>query len=227
MRFANRLETLGELEAFIEDVGFLPLFKNPISGYSVEDITPASHWFDGADHDPWQWSRLIAGKRNIAYGKFFQKRAGFISQKWLPFFVNARRDGYDFDALYDDGKAPLEHKRVMDLFLPQPDAVIPSNLMKIQAGFPQKGGGSFDAVVLALQMQTYLCICGFERKLNKRGESYGWPVATFATPETVFGEGLVKSCYEQNPKDSFSAILLQAQQILQDQQPAALKRFLL
>ena len=29
---------------------------------------------------------------------------GFISKKWLPVFANYRRDGYDFDALYEDGE---------------------------------------------------------------------------------------------------------------------------
>ncbi len=226
MRLSKRIDTLFELESLIDETGFLPLFKNPIAGFSVEDMTEPSRWFDGQEHDPWQWSRLIAGKHSIAYGKFFQKRAGFISLKWLPYFVNARRDGYDFDALYDDGKAPFEHKRIMDLFSAQPDAVIPSNMMKIRAGFSQKGGGSFDAAVMTLQMQTYLCICGFERKRNKRGEAYGWPVAEFAMPESVFTEELVKSRYDQNPEDSSCAIAQHAQRILPELDPAVLKRYL-
>ena len=34
----------------------------------------------------------------VAYGKFFDKKAGFISLEWLPYFANYRRSGYDFDA---------------------------------------------------------------------------------------------------------------------------------
>ena len=33
--------------------------------------------------------------------------------EWLPVFANYRRDGYDFDALYEDGKAPLKHKKII------------------------------------------------------------------------------------------------------------------
>ena len=35
--------------------------------------------------------------------------------EWLPCFVNYRRDGYDFDALWDDGKASIRQKKMMDL----------------------------------------------------------------------------------------------------------------
>ena len=55
--------------------------------------------------------------------------------QWLPYFVNARRDGYDFDALYDDGKAPFTHKRIMDEFVDKQDVVVPAHLLKKQSGF--------------------------------------------------------------------------------------------
>ena len=53
----------------------------------------------------------LAKKHDILYGKFFAKKAGFISKKWLPVFANYRRDGYDFDALFEDEKAPIKHKK--------------------------------------------------------------------------------------------------------------------
>ena len=43
--------------------------------------------------------------------------AGFISRKWFPVFANYRRDGYDFDALFEDEKAPYKHKKIMDFFM--------------------------------------------------------------------------------------------------------------
>ena len=67
-----------------------------------ERTVPAYWWSDDAKRDPWKWREMIAGSGRIAYGKFFNKKAGFISQKWLPYFVNLRRDGYDFDARWDD-----------------------------------------------------------------------------------------------------------------------------
>ncbi len=42
------------------------------------------------------WRAVIARRHDIVYGKFFDKKAGFISKKWLPVFANYRRDGYDY-----------------------------------------------------------------------------------------------------------------------------------
>ena len=50
---------------------------------------------------------------------FLPKKAGFISQKWLPVFANYRRDGYDFDALFEDEKAPIKHKNIMKQLYPE------------------------------------------------------------------------------------------------------------
>ena len=58
-------------------------------------------------------------KHDVLYGKFFAKKAGFISKKWLPVFANYRRDGYDFDALFEDEKAPIKHKNIMKQLYPE------------------------------------------------------------------------------------------------------------
>ena len=103
----------------IEDVGFLPLFSNNINGFSVENMTDPSSWWTGSeDSDPWEWRIVLTRTGKIAYGKFFGGRTGFISKKWFPYFANYRRGGYDFDALYDDGKAGYREKLLMDLFVP-------------------------------------------------------------------------------------------------------------
>ena len=44
--------------------------------------------------------------------------------EWLPAFANFRRDGYDFDARWDDGLANIRHKRIMDCFEENPDGGI-------------------------------------------------------------------------------------------------------
>ena len=62
-------------------------------------------------------SLAIAKKHDVLYGKFFAQKVGFISKKWLPVFANYRRDGYDFDALFEDEKAPIKHKNIMDHFM--------------------------------------------------------------------------------------------------------------
>ena len=95
-----------ELLKVIEKVGFLPLFSNEVDGFSVENMTEAECWWCGdAEIDPWEWRGVLARTGKVAYGKFFRNKAGFVSKKWFPEFANYRRDGYDFDSRYEDGKA--------------------------------------------------------------------------------------------------------------------------
>lgn len=112
------IHTVEEAIEYINKIGFLPLFRNEIPGFSLEERTaPECWWSEDARRDPWLWREIIARSGQVAYGKFFDKKAGFISLKWLPVFSNYRRDGYDFDALYEDGKAPRKHKKIMDNFM--------------------------------------------------------------------------------------------------------------
>ena len=111
-----RIRTCQELVNWINEVGFLPLFGNEIEGFSVEEHVSDRFWWTGdREQDPWEWREIIAADRRVAYGKFFDKKAGFISLEWLPYFVNFRRNGYDFDARWDDGLASRREKAIMDL----------------------------------------------------------------------------------------------------------------
>lgn len=112
------LHTVDELIGYIEKVGFLPLFRNEIPGFSVEERTTEKYWWsEDAQRDPWVWREIIARRGDIAYGKFFHNKAGFISKKWFPYFANYRRAGYDFDARWDDELASFRQKKIMDLFM--------------------------------------------------------------------------------------------------------------
>ena len=131
------VRTVDDRIDYIIEIGFHPLFKNEIPGFSLEERTGPAHWWcEDPEKDPWMWRAIISRKHDIVYGKFFDKKAGFISKKWLPVFANYRRDGYDFDALYEDGKAPYKHKMIMDHFIEdKAESEIFSNLLKKQAGF--------------------------------------------------------------------------------------------
>ncbi|MCF0133166.1 MAG: hypothetical protein HUJ72_04810, partial [Blautia sp.] len=179
------LHSVDELEAYIQKIGFLPFFRNGIPGFSVEERTIADNWWSGdVIHDPWEWRAVIARRGNIAYGKFFGGKAGFISKEWLPYFANYRRDGYDFDALWDDEKASIRSKKIMDCFAE--DTELLSSELKLNAGFGKGGEKNFDGVVTELQMQMYLCVRDFRKKKNKSGKEYGWAVAVYCMPENIW-----------------------------------------
>jgi hypothetical protein len=206
-RFRN-IKTRQDLYRLVEEIGFLPLFSNEIHGFSVMECTYSNPWWSGdVDHDPWQWRMQIAAEGRLAYGKLFHKKAGFISLEWYPHFANYRRQGYDFDALYEEGKAPRRSKLIMDLF--ESLDTLPSFEIKRQAGFGRDGEKGFEGVMTNLQMQTYLTLSGFQRRRNKAGDEYGWPVGSYATPESLFGYNLVRSQYQTEPADSFDRICRQ------------------
>ncbi|MDO4648469.1 MAG: hypothetical protein Q4B26_07440 [Eubacteriales bacterium] len=197
------IHTVDELTSYINEIGFLPLFKNAVPGFSVEERTVPHHWWcEDPQHDPWIWRELIARQGEIAYGKFFDKKAGFISKEWFPYFANWRRDGYDFDALWDDEKATYRQKKIMDLYMEDPDRELYSFEVKQQAGFGKVGEKNFDGTITDLQMKTYLCMRDFKQKLNKKGLPYGWNVAIYSTPEHLFGYEHVTGAYSESPEES-------------------------
>ena len=111
-----RIRTWEELVNWINEVGFLPLFANGVAGFSAEEHVSPDYWWTGdKEQDPWEWREIIASGHQVAYGKFFDRKAGFISADWLPYFANYRRMGYDFDSRWEDGLAGRREKIIMDL----------------------------------------------------------------------------------------------------------------
>lgn len=198
------LHTVDEAIDYINEIGFLPLFKNDIPGFSLEERTVPEYWWsEDSLLDPWEWREIIARRGEIAYGKFFDKKAGFISKEWLPYFVNYRRDGYDFDALWEDGKASARQKKIMNLFSEElMDEEYYSNELKKKAGFGKGGEKGFEGTITGLQMQMYMCVRDFRQRKNKKGESYGWPLAVYTVPEHLWGYDYVTSAYKEDPDDS-------------------------
>lgn len=197
----HRIKTADELVAYINEVGFLPLFANAIPGFSVEERTLARDWWsDDPARDPWQWRQIIAAGGQVAYGKFFDKKAGFISLEWLPYFANARRDGYDFDARWEDGKASNRARKIMELFADGEERF--SYQIRQLAGFGKDGEKNFEGTITGLQMETYLVIRDFRCRFNKHGAPYGWPIAVYAAPEALWGYDVVTAAYSESPEKS-------------------------
>ncbi len=197
----RRIKTSDALSEYIDMVGFLPLFKNNVPGFSVEELTATQCWW-GADplKDPWVWREVIAEEGRIAYGKLFANRAGFISRKWYPVFAAYRRDGYDFDSRYEDGLASHRSKKVMDVLMEY--EVLPSNEIKAMAGFGKEGEKGFEGAMTMLQMQTYITVRSFKRRSNKKNQEYGWPVANFSLSEHLFGEAYARSAYHLSSSEA-------------------------
>lgn len=217
-----RIRTWQELVSWINEIGFLPLFGNEIEGFSAEEHTSSKYWWSGnRQEDPWEWREIIAADGQVAYGKFFGNKAGFISMEWLPYFVNFRRNGYDFDSRYEDGLASRREKIIMDYFIGEDkdgDAVfkkdrILSTDLKKMAGFGKGGEKNYQGVITGLQMQTYLVITDFKRRKNKRGEEYGMAVSIMLPPESIWGYDKITSAYNEDPQKSRERIFMHVKEM--------------
>jgi hypothetical protein len=200
MRFP-KLHNAKELAALVQRIGFLPFFANEIPGFSVEECTPAGYWFVDGVEGPWDWKSEIAEKKLSLYGKLFRGRAGYVSPEWLPVFANYRRDGYDFDARYDDGMASFKDKQIMD-YLEKHGASLSTELREA-LNYGKGGNRGFETVLTRLQMETYVAVKDFEYRKDSRGQEYGWGVARYAVSEAWLGKRLLRSGYRESPEDSF------------------------
>ncbi len=196
-----RVRTWKELISYVNEVGFLPLFAGDVPGFSVEEHVSDQFWWTGdPEQDPWEWRELIARSGEVVYGKFLDQKSVFISRDWFPVFANYRRDGYDFDARWDDELASMRQKKIMDRFADQEEWI--GLELKRKAGFGKNGERNFSGIVTELQMETYLVIKDFRRKVNRRGGEYGMPVCVYSRPEDIWGYDFISSAYSEDPEVS-------------------------
>ena len=194
-----------ELEQAVLEMGFLPFFQNDIQGFSIEEHISPELWFSDKADGPWEWKGPVIRQTGCAYGKLFGGKAGFVSAKWYPDFANHRRDGYDFDARYDDGLARYQDKTVYDI-IAKYDSILSKELKRL-GGFGKHGRKGFDTIMTRLQMQGYVVTEDFEYQRDKYGNIYGWGVARYATPERRFGEQFINTIYLHEPKQSKERIV--------------------
>ncbi|WP_300692912.1 hypothetical protein [uncultured Oscillibacter sp.] len=200
-----KIHNAKELEALVQQMGFLPFFTCAVPNFSIEEFTPSRYWFvDGVD-GPWEWRMELVRRGVVAYGKLFAKKAGLVSREWYPNLANYRRNGYDFDARYEDGLASHREKRVMDVLLREGPTL--SKDLKRLAGFGSGGLKGFDTVMTNLQMQTYVTIHSFEYAHDKYGRPYGWGVARYAVTEDVLGSEVTQGAYNRDPEESKARII--------------------
>ena len=98
----------------------------------------------------------------------------------------------------------MRQKRIMDCFSEKDEWS--SFELKRQAGFGKGGEKNFEGTETGLQMGGYLLIRDFRRRLNKRGQEYGWHISVYSTPETLWGYDHISSAYSVDPAESKALI---------------------
>ena len=147
-RYVGQLHSADDLIAAVEEYGFLPFFQNEIPGFSVEELCAPELWFADDADGPWEWKGPAARSGKCLYGKIFNKRAGFVSRDWIPDFANFRRDGYDFDARWDDGLTSYKDKELYETIADE--GTVLSKRLKELRNYRKGGNTGFET-----------CHCGF------------------------------------------------------------------
>ena len=202
------IKSKSDLIEVINEYGFLPFFENSIAGFSIEEHISPECWYNNLGDSmwpAWEWKGPVIRETGCAYGKFFEKKACYISGEWFYDFANYRRDGYDFDARFDDGLAPYKDKRLFELVCG--NAPIISKKLKELGNYRKGGNKGFDTIMNRLQAQCYVVISDFVYPRNKREEPYGWGLAEYSTPEVFMGGEFTKKVYKRAPEESYERIL--------------------
>ena len=225
-RFDFYIQTKTDLKQAISNYGFVPFFTNSIPGFSIEEHVARDAWYDSADGSwkVWEWKGPVIKETGCAYGKFFENKAVFISKEWFPDFANYRRNGYDFDARYDDGLAAFRDKELFELL--DTGAPVLSKDLKEQGNYRKGGKKGFDTIITRLQAQCYVVISDFVYQRDKHDKPYGWGIAEYSTPEKCFYKDFTDRVYERIPEESYQRILSHLKELLPDTDEADIRKIL-
>lgn len=224
MTFDFCVRTKEDLKAAVETFGIVPLFRNSIPGFSVEEHVAREAWFQSDREGVWEWKGPVIRETGCAYGKLFEKKAAFVSREWFPHLANWRRDGYDLDARWDEGLVSREDWQLFRLI--EAHQPVLSKQLKRLGGYGEEGRKGFDGAIVRLQAMGYAVISDFVYARDKKGARYGWGVAEYSTPEAWLGDAFCQRVYRQEPEESRALLLAHLQRLLPQAEEKALSRFL-
>lgn len=196
----------------IQKIGFLPLLDSGIDGSSAEDIVDEDCRYvtfpeGGWDWPLWKWKGEIVQEMPCMYGKFFNKKAGFISQEWWPDFCNYRRNKFprpDEDSIEGTILSTL-----------QSTGSLITRELRAACGFTGKGMRSkFDGYLTRLEMATYIVTEDFIYPRDKHNHEYGWGWSLLNTPEDLYGREAFQC--NRTPQESYKRIFEHLKEILSD-----------
>ncbi|MCH5225683.1 MAG: hypothetical protein J1D77_06760 [Muribaculaceae bacterium] len=197
-----RIDSKGSLQEAAEKFGILPFFPNHVRGLSVEEMCAPGLLFGGNyDEGCWEWKGPVIRQHTTAYGKFFNRKAGYISLDLLPDFLNYRRAAYSvkegsMDEMLleiireNDSLTSTELKRLIFGNRKRNWDDLPDEEIVVAVKTKSK---SLESPLQRLQMGGRIIISDFEYKRTKTGDRYGWGVARYSTPELIFGPDIAET----------------------------------
>ena len=218
----ENIHSCPELMTYIQQIGFLPLLDSGIAGYAAEAIVDDDCRYvvmpdGGWDWPLWKWKGPIVTEGNCVYGKFFNKKAGFISSDWWPDFCNYRRSIHP---------APEEGsiEEAILMTLSEQGSLITREL-RAACGFTgPKMRSRFDAYITRLQMACRIITEDFVYPHDRHNREYGWGWALLTTPEQLLGR---EACHcPRTPQQSYQRLFYHFKTILPQATDQQIKRLL-
>ena len=231
MSYVFYVRTKQDLIDAVLEFGIVPYFANSIHGFSLEEHCAADVLFNDTEENTWEWKGPVIQTSGCAYGKFFNKKAAYVRQDLFLDLANYRRDGYDYEARYEDGLARFQDKQLYDLIAD--NSPILSKTLRKSGGYAYngrwqrtEGKKGFDTSVTRLQEQCYVIISNFVYTVDKNGRRCGWGVAEYSTPEQFFGDSFREQVYARSPQESYDRLSRYLTELFPEVSEKDLKRFL-
>lgn len=207
---ATPIHTCPEMMDYIQEVGFLPLLDSGIYGFAAEDIVGEECRYstdpnEGFVWPLWKWKGQIVTESECVYGKFFNKKAGFIAKKWWPDFCNYRRSRFPRPTDESIEGAILSTLEITGSLI--------TRELRAACGFTgPKMRSRFDGYVTRLEMGTYIVTEDFVYPRDKHNNEYGWGWSLLNTPEVLYGR---EECQcDRTPEESFDRIYTHLKSLL-------------
>ena len=195
-------------------------------GWNTQPEDYPVQWHSGdPDRDPWQWrERVVTERDDIAYGKFFLKKHGFITRAYFPYFLAVRRQGCAFDEAYSDGMFSREAKRVYECL--QQNGALPVHDIKPMAGFGREEKSAFERALAELQMGLYITVSGHAQKISRVGESYGWASDVYCLTEEFWPADVFEQAALLSEQEALEKIKAQIYSINPSAEPKQVRKFI-
>lgn len=183
-------------------------------------------WHTGdPETDPWEWRMRVLDERNdIAYGKLFFKKSGYITREWYPYFLAVRRNGSSFEEEYEAGTINHMAKRIYELI--RAEGTLPVHGIKALLGIAREDKSQFDRALTELQMRLYITMCGRQQKLSRKGEEYGWSSTVFCLTEEFWEKQVFEEAAKMTETAAAECITAQIMKLNPDAQMKKIAKFI-
>ena len=216
------IHSCAQLITYVKQIGFLPLLDSGIYGFSAENVVDSDCRYvilpdGGWDWPLWKWKGPAVTDGGLVYGKFFNKKAGFISREWWPDFYNYRRSRH-----------PIPEEGTIEdsiLNILRENGSLITRELRAACGFTgPKMRSKFDGYITRLQMGCHIVTEDFVYPRDRHNREYGWGWSLLTTPEQLYGRD---ACHcERTPEESLERLWAQFRKIVPEATDAQIKRLI-